>query len=65
MRRARRSQEISYSVKDGKGCIHSEATIPGTRIDLDMEEDSSATVEARLFRGWIYDYLKPHAAGLA
>jgi hypothetical protein len=32
--RARRSQEISYSVKDGSGCIHSEATIPATRIDL-------------------------------
>jgi hypothetical protein len=27
---------ISYSVKDGGGCIHSEATIPATRIDLDI-----------------------------
>jgi hypothetical protein len=29
-----------------------------------MEEDSSATVEGRLFTGWIYDHLKPHAAAL-
>jgi transposase len=60
---------ISYCVKEGSGKIHSEGSIPATRLDLDrwlqaLPQPWSAAMEATLFSGWIYDHLKPHAANL-
>jgi transposase len=60
---------ISYCVKDRSGAIHSEGSVPATRYDLDrwmntLPQPWSAAMEATLFTGWIYDYLKPHAAAL-
>jgi len=60
---------ISYCVKESSGRIHSEGSIPATRLDLDgwletLPQPWSAAMEATLFSGWIYDYLKPHAAAL-
>jgi hypothetical protein len=60
---------ISYCVKDASGRIHLEGTIPATRIDLDrwmkiLPQPWMAAMEATVFTGWIYDYLKPHAAVL-
>ena len=60
---------ISYCVKDAGGGVHREGTIPATRIDLDrwmtaLPQPWTAAMEATVFTGWIYDHLKPHAAGL-
>ena len=60
---------ISYCVKDVSGRIHLEGTIPATRMDLDrwmkiLPQPWTAAMEATVFTGWIYDYLKPHAAAL-
>ena len=60
---------ISYCVKDVSGEIHSAGSIPATRLDLDrwlktLPQPWSAAMEATVFTGWIYDYLKPHAASL-
>src|SRR6202166_205768 len=60
---------ISYCVKDGSGAIHSEGTIPATRLDLDewmktLPQPWTAAMEATIFTGWIYDHLLPHAAAL-
>jgi len=60
---------ISYCVKDGSGAIHTEGTIPATRLDLDLwmktlPQPWTAAMEATVFTGWIYDHLRPHAAAL-
>jgi transposase len=60
---------ISYCVKDGRGAIHSEGSLPATRFDLDrwrkaLPQPWSAAMEATMFTGWIYDHLQPHAAAL-
>jgi transposase len=60
---------ISYCVKDGSGKVHAEDTIPSTRFNLDrwmktLPQPWTAAMEATLFTGWIYDYLKPHAAAV-
>ncbi len=60
---------ISYCVKDGSGVIHSEGTLPATRLDLDrwmktLPQPWTAAMEATVFTGWIYDHLQPHAAAL-
>src|ERR1700729_1298497 len=60
---------ISFCVKDGSGAIHSEGTIPATRLDLDrwmktLPQPWTAAMEATVFTGWIYDHLQPHAAAL-
>jgi transposase len=62
-------QKISYCVKDVSGKLHAEGWIPATRHDLDcwmknLPRPWSAAMEATMFSGWIYDHLKPHAAGL-
>jgi len=62
-------QKISYCVKDSSGKVFAEGWIPATRHDLDcwmknLPQPWSAAMEATLFSGWIYDHLKPHAAGL-
>ena len=60
---------ISFCVKDGSGAIHSEGTIPATRLELDrwmktLPQPWTAAMEATVFTGWIYDHLQPHAAAL-
>jgi len=62
-------QKISYCVKDPSGKLHVEGWIPATRHDLDcwmknLPQPWSAAMEATMFSGWIYDHLKPYAAGL-
>jgi len=62
-------QKISYCVKDSSGKIYSEGWIPATHFDLDrwmkkLPQPWTAAMEATMFSGWIYDYLKPHAAAL-
>jgi len=62
-------KKISYCVKGGSGQIHSQGTIPATRLHLDrrmktLPQPWTAAMEATLFTGWIYDHLKPHAAAL-
>ena len=63
-------RKISYCVKDSSGRIHAEGSISATRLDLDhwmktLSQPWSAAMEATMFTGWIYDHLKPHAAGQA
>ena len=60
---------ISYCVKDGSGAMHSEGTLPATRLDLDrwiktLPQPWTAAMEATVFTGWIYDHLQPHASAL-
>jgi transposase len=60
---------IRYCVKDGSGAIHTEGTLPATRLDLDrwmktLPQPWTAAMEATVFTGWIYDHLQPHAAAL-
>jgi transposase len=62
-------KSISYCVKDAGGSVQVEGTIPATRMDLDcwmarLPQPWTAAMEATVFTGWIYDHLKPHAAGL-
>ena len=62
-------QKISYCVKDSSGKVFAEGWIPASRNDLDcwmknLPQPWSAAMEATMFSGWIYDHLKPHAAGL-
>jgi len=57
---------ISYCVKTKGGRIRDEGTIASTRHDLDnlmatLHKPWVCALEATLFTGWIYDYLKPHA----
>src|SRR6202023_1603761 len=56
-------------VKDGSGRIHAEGKIPATRFDLDrwvktLPKPWTVAMEATMFTGWIYDYLRPHAAAV-
>lgn len=60
---------ISYCVKDVAGNVQSEGSLHSTRSDLDrwmktLPQPWTAAMEATVFTGWIYDHLKPHAAGL-
>jgi transposase len=60
---------ISYCVKDVAGKVFAEGKIPATRLDLDhwmksLPQPWTAAMEATVFTGWIYDHLKPYAAGL-
>jgi len=60
---------VSYCVKDVSGTIHAEGTLPATRFHLDqwmknLPQPWTAAMEATVFTGWIYDHLRPHAAGL-
>ena len=62
-------RKISYCVKDNSGKVFAEGLLPATRLDLDLwmktlPQPWSAAMEATMFTGWIYDHLKPHAAGL-
>ena len=58
---------ISYCVKNNTDKVHCEGRIPATLGELDawmktLPQPWTASREATLFTGWIYDHLKPHAA---
>jgi transposase len=60
---------ISYCVKDVNGRVYAEGSVPATRFDLDrwmktLRQPWTAAMEATMFSGCSYDYLKPHAAAL-
>jgi transposase len=50
---------ISYCVKDAAGKIQSEGKIGSTRRELDAW--IKTLPQPRMFTGWIYDHLLPHA----
>jgi len=57
---------IAFCIKTYDGDIIRRGTIPATRIALkkwleSLTEPWIAALEATLFSGWIYDFLKPHA----
>jgi len=60
---------ISYCAKDVSGKVLSEGKINATRQGLDewmrtLPEPWTVAMEATMFTGWIYDYLRPHAAAV-
>ena len=60
---------ISYCVKHGGGEVYAEAVLNATRGALDgwlktLPQPWTGAMEATMFTGWIYDYLRPHAAAL-
>src|SRR5213078_4945009 len=62
-------KSISYCVKDASGQIHQQGKAGATRWELDiwmktLPQPWTAAMQATIFTGWIYDYLKPHAAGV-
>jgi transposase len=57
---------IAFCVKTKDGIIHSKGVIPATRPALiewmkTLPQSWTVAMEATLFTGWIYDFLKPHA----
>lgn len=57
---------IVFSVKTYSGTVHSKGSIPATRAALAdwmkiLPQPWTVAMEATLFTGWIYDFLKPHA----
>jgi hypothetical protein len=61
------TRKISCCVKDSRGQLYAEGSLPATSLDLDrwmktLPQPWSAAMEATMFTGWIYDRLKPHAA---
>jgi transposase len=55
---------ISYCVKDASGRICQEGKVGATRWELDiwikaLPQPWTVAMEATIFTGWIYDYLKP------
>jgi transposase len=62
-------QVIAYCVKKIDGTIVSEGTVKATRTALDEWVKTvpgrwQGAMEATMFSHWIYQHLKPHAAGL-
>jgi transposase len=60
---------ISYCVKDNSGKVLSEGKMPATRQGLQewigtLAKPWTVAMEATMFTGWIYDYLRPHAAAV-
>src|SRR5271166_5670318 len=60
---------ISYCVKDVSGKVLSDGKINATRQGLDdwmkrLTRPWTVAMEATMFTGWIYDYLRPHAVAL-
>jgi hypothetical protein len=60
---------ISYCVKDISGQLLSEGKIPAMRQGLwewvgTLAKPWTVAMEATMFTGWIYDYLRPHAAAV-
>ena len=57
---------IAYCIKMANGSLISRGAIPATRLSLEewmetLSQPWTVAMEATLFTGWIYDYLKPHA----
>jgi transposase len=62
-------KEIVYCAKTKGGKIRDEGSIPSTRQGLDawlqtLGKPWVGAMEATLFTGWVYDYLRPHARAL-
>ena len=60
---------ISYCVKDGSGRFTRKARFPPhdsiwTDWMKTLPQPWTTAMEATMFTGWIYDYLRPHAAAL-
>ena len=60
---------ISFCVKDVSGAVLSEGKLPATRQGLEVWRQTLPTpwtvaMEATMFTGWIYDFLRPHAAAI-
>jgi transposase len=60
---------ISWCAKRADGAVHSQGKVAANRASLrawvrSLGEPWIGGMEATLFTGWIYDYLKPHAAEL-
>ena len=60
---------VSYCTKTADGTIVEQGVVPATRRELGrwvagLEPGWVGGMEATLFTGWIYDFLKPHAAAL-
>lgn len=58
---------IAYCVKSKDGAIYSQGKIPATRQALTqwlrtLPKFRAVAMEATLFTGWIYDFLKPHVS---
>ena len=58
---------IAFCVKSEDGAIHSQGKISATRPALiewmaTLPKPWTVAMEATLFTGWIYDFLKPHAS---
>ncbi len=57
---------IAFCIKTVSGTIIDQGTIPATRSSLtkwmkNLSFPWTAAMEATLFTGWIYDFIKPHA----
>src|SRR6202162_4733494 len=59
----------SYCINDASGQVHQEGKIGATRRELDgwmetLPQPWTVAMEATILTGWIYDYLRPHAAAV-
>lgn len=62
-------KSISWCAKRADGALHSQGKVAANRRSLSewtrtFNEPWIGAMEATLFTGWIYDFLKPHAAQL-
>lgn len=60
---------IAYCIKEASGKIVEEGTIEASRVSLkkwldDIDGPWDGAMEATMFTGWIYDFLKPYASDL-
>ena len=60
---------IAYCIKTGSGAMIRRGTVAATRPALlewieSLPKPWAAAMEATLFTGWVYDFLKPHAQQL-
>ena len=60
---------IAYCIKTVSGVIVSRGTVAATRSALlgwveSLPQPWMAAMEATMFTGWVYDFLKPHAKQL-
>ena len=57
---------IAYCVKSDDGTLHGTGVIPATRLALvewmeQLPRPWTVAMEATMFTGWIYDFIKPYA----
>ena len=60
---------ISYCIKTANGAVVEEGMVPSTRTALsrwasNLPQPWTGAMEATMFSGWIYDFLKPYAFDL-